>query len=75
MQGFDHFEDNVHYIEKSTYQIWDQKNIGLIYLYYIPTTVVHTSDENIFGRDALIENSIIKMAAFPDMRDPIEDVV
>jgi predicted ester cyclase len=75
MRGFDEFEDIVHYIEKSTYQIWDQKNIGLIYRYYTPTTVVHTSDGDTFGRDAVIENSIIKMAAFPDIRDLIDDVV
>jgi hypothetical protein len=75
MQGFDDFEDIVHYIEKSTYQIWDQKNIGLIYRYYTPTTVVHTSDGDTFGRDAVIENSIIKMTAFPDTRDLIENVV
>jgi predicted ester cyclase len=75
MRGFDEFEDIVHYIEKSTYQIWDQKNIGLIYRYYTPSTVVHTSDGDVFGRDAVVENSIIKMAAFPDTRDLIEDVV
>lgn len=75
MQGFEEFEDIVHYIEKSTYQIWDEKNIGLIYRYYTPTTVVHTSDGDTFGRDAVIENSVIKMAAFPDIRDLIEDVV
>ena len=75
MQGFDDFEDIVHYIEKSTYQIWDQKNIGLIYRYYTPSTVVHTSDGDTFGRDAVIENSIIKMAAFPDIRELIDDVV
>lgn len=75
MQSFDDFEHIVHYIEKSTYQIWDQKNIGPIYRYYTPTTVVHTSDGDTFGRDAVIENSLIKMAAFPDIRDLIEDVV
>lgn len=75
MQGFDDFEDVVHYIEKSTYQIWDLKDIGLIYRYYTPTTVVHTSDGDTFGRDTVIENSLIKMAAFPDIRDFIEDTV
>lgn len=75
MQGFEDFEDVVHYIEKSTYRIWDEKNIGMIYRYYTPTTIVHTSDGDTFGRDAVIENSIAKMAAFPDIRDFIEDVV
>ena len=75
MQGFDEFENVVHFIEKSTYQIWDQKNIGLIYRYYTPSTVVHTSDGDVFGRDAVIESSIIKMAAFPDIKGLIDDVV
>jgi predicted ester cyclase len=75
MRGFDDFEDIVHYIEKSTYQIWDLKNIGLIYRYYTPTTVVHTSDGDTFGYEEVVRNSTIKMAAFPDIRDLIEDVV
>jgi predicted ester cyclase len=75
MRGFDEFEDIVHYIEKSTYQIWDQKNIGLIYRYYTPTTVVHTSDGDTFGYEEVVRNSTIKMAAFPDIRDLIEDVI
>lgn len=75
MLGFDDFTDIVHYIEQSTYQIWDLKNIGLIYRFYTPTTVVHTSDGDTFGRDAVIANSLTKMAAFPDIRDCIEDTV
>ena len=75
MLGFDDFRDIVHYIEKSTYQIWDQKNLGLIYRYYTPTTVVHTSDGDTFGYEEVVRNSTIKMAAFPDIRDLIEDVV
>lgn len=75
MEGFDDFSDIVHYIEKSTYQIWDQKNLGLIYRYYTPTTVVHTSDGDTFGYEEVVRNSTIKMAAFPDIRDLIDDVV
>jgi predicted ester cyclase len=75
MAGFDDFTDIVHYIEKSTYHIWDLKNIGLIYRFYTPTTVVHTSDGDTFGRDAVIANSLTKMAAFPDIRDFIEDTI
>jgi predicted ester cyclase len=75
MEGFGDFSDIVHYIEKSTYQIWDQKNLGLIYRYYTPTTVVHTSDGDTFGYEEVVRNSTIKMAAFPDIRDLIDDVV
>ena len=75
MRGFDEFSDIVDYIKKSTYQIWDRRNIGLIYRYYTPTTVVHTSDGDTFGRDQVIVNSLTKMAGFPDIRDFIEDVI
>ncbi len=75
MVGYDDFTDIVDYIEKSTYHIWDLKNIGLIYRMYTPTTVVHTSDGDTFGRDAVIANSLTKMAAFPDIRDFITDTI
>jgi len=75
MAGFEDFDDIVHYIKKSTYQIWDLKNIGLIYRYYTPTTVVHTSDGDTYGRDIVVANSLTKMAGFPDIRDYIDDVV
>ncbi len=75
MEGFDDFTDIVHYIDKTTYHIWDLKNIGLIYRFYTPTTVVHTSDGDTFGRDTVIANSLTKMAAFPDIRDFIEDTI
>lgn len=74
-EGFDDFTDIVDYIIQTTYRIWDKKNIGLIYKYYTPTTVVHTSDGDTFGRDQVIINSLTKMAAFPDIRDFVEDVV
>ena len=75
MQGFEDFTDIVQYIEKTTYHIWDRKNIGLIYRFYTPTTVVHTSDGDTFGRETVIANSLTKMAAFPDVRDFIEDTI
>lgn len=75
MAGFDEFTDVVDYIEKSTSWIWDHKNPGLIYRFYTPLTVVHTSDDDTFGRDIVIENTIKKMAAFPDIRDYVQDTI
>jgi predicted ester cyclase len=75
MLGFDDWTDIVDYIVRSTYRIWDLKDIGLIYRMYTPTTVVHTSDGDTYGRDTVIANSHTKMAGFPDIRDFIEDVV
>jgi len=75
MQGFADFTDIVDYIKKTTYAIWDLKNIGLISRFYTPTTLVHTSDGDTFGRDTVIANSLTKIAAFPDIRDFITDVI
>lgn len=75
MADFPEFDGIVDYIEKTTGWIWDFKNPGLIYRYYTPLTVVHTSDGDTFGRDAVIENSIKKMAAFPDIKDHVQETI
>lgn len=75
MAGYDDFDNIVDYIKKTTYTIWDLKHIGMIYRFYTPTTIVHTSDGDTFGRDTVIANSLTKMAAFPDIRDYITDVI
>ena len=67
--------DIVDYILRSTHQIWDEKLIGRIYDYYLPRSVVHTSDGEIYGRDQVVRLTTIRQAAFPDTRDFIEDVI
>lgn len=69
------FADVVDFVEGTTAQIWDDKNPGLIAQWYTPTTVVHTSTGDIFGKDAVIESAILKMAAFPDIKDHVEDTI
>lgn len=71
----DGFADVVEFVERTTAMIWDEKNPGLIARWYTPTTVVHTSDGDVYGRDAVIASSIRKMAAFPDIRDHVEDTI
>ena len=75
MPGFQPFMDPVDYIVKCTYEIWDQKGIGEIYRYYKHNALVHTSDGDTYGRDRVIENCLIKMAGYPDIRDYIDDVI
>lgn len=75
MEGFDDFMDPVDYIVKCTYEIWDQKGIGEIYKYYKHNALVHTSDGDTYGRDRVIENCLIKLAGYPDIRDYIDDVI
>lgn len=71
----DGFGDVVEFVERTTAMIWDDKNPGLVARWYTPTTVVHTSDGDVYGRDAVIASSIRKMAAFPDIRDHVEDTI
>jgi predicted ester cyclase len=65
----------VAFVERTTAMIWDDKNPGLVARWYTPTTVVHTSDGDVYGRDAVIASAIRKMAAFPDIRDHVEDTI
>lgn len=65
----------VAFIGRSTGAIWDEHKPGVIAAYYTPTTIVHTPEGDIFGRDAVIERAIQKMAAFPDIKDHITDVI
>ena len=69
------FSGIVDFVERTTKFIWNHHNPGLIARYYTPTTIVHTPDGDICGRDAVIEGCVKKMAAFPDIKDHISDTI
>lgn len=76
LQGFDDdYVDIVDYIVRSTYKIWEQKGIGLIYDHYRHNAVIHTSDGLTYGRDKVIADSLKTMSAFPDIRLYADDVI
>lgn len=75
MPGFGEWRDPVDYITRHTYDIWDDKGMGKIYKHYKHNALVHTSDGVTYGRDQVIENSVMKMAGYPDIKDYIDDVI
>lgn len=76
LSGFDpDYVDFVDYIIRSTYKIWENKGIGLIYDHYRHNAIIHTSDGMTYGRDKVIADSLKTMAAFPDIRLYADDVI
>lgn len=76
LRGFPaRFSDLVDYIVKITHEIWEERAIGRLYEYYGTNMRIHTSDGEVFGRDAVIEQTIQALAAFPDRRLIAEEVI
>ncbi|MBC8263955.1 MAG: ester cyclase [Anaerolineales bacterium] len=75
MQLSDDFEDAVDFIKQSLSEIWDRKQIGKIYDVYQHNAQVHTPDGDLYGREDIIRSATFRLAAFPNIRCSIEDVV
>jgi predicted ester cyclase len=76
MSGFDEeFTNVVDYILRITDRIWKEKNIGSIARYYAPDSVIHTLGGPVYGSEAVIQNTIQTLAAFPDRRLQAENVI
>jgi len=74
--GFrDDYVDIVHYIVRCTHDIWEGGDIGLIYSHYTHNVRVHLSDTMLYGRDAMVENTIQRQAGFPNARVYADDVI
>jgi predicted ester cyclase len=67
LRGFDEdYVDIVDYIIRCTHRIWEEKRIHLIRSHYSPDCVLHTLAGEIRGAEAVVENTIRTLAAFPD---------
>jgi predicted ester cyclase len=76
MRGFDpEFVDIVDYIVRITHRIWEEKGVGRLYDYYAHNVVIHTSDGDIYGREAVIAATLQTLAAYPERRLFAEDVI
>ncbi len=76
MKGFaPKFHDIVDYIVKVTHEIWEERAIGRLYDYYGTNMRIHTSNGDIYSRDAVIENTIQALAAFPNRRLYADEVI
>jgi predicted ester cyclase len=76
LQGFDDdYVDIVDYIVRCTHKIWEEGAIGLIYTHYSHHAVIHTSDGMVYGREKMVEDTIQRQAAFPNLRAFADDVI
>ncbi|WP_152040187.1 ester cyclase [Salinigranum salinum] len=62
-------------IEQSTHEIWDQKLVGKIYDYYADDVVVHAAGGDIVGSEALVQDTLARLHAFPETEMNIEKVI
>jgi predicted ester cyclase len=76
MRGFDgRHADIVDYIIGITYEIWEEKKIGLIYDYYAKDSVIHTPAGDVLGVQAVVDNTVQQLSLFPDRRLFPEDII
>ena len=54
------------FILRITEDIWERKNIGLIYDCYSEDVPIHTLGGEVIGAEAVVRNTIKTLAAFPD---------
>ena len=76
LKGFrEDYVDIVHYIVRCTHDIWEKGDVGLIYTHYTHNARVHLADTMIYGRDAVVENTLQRQAGFPNARAYADDVI
>ncbi len=67
LRGFDEdYVDIVDYIIRCTHRIWEEKRIHLIRTHYSPDCILHTLAGEVCGAEAVVDNTIKTLAAFPD---------
>ncbi len=76
LEGFDErYVDIVDYIVRCTHDIWQDKQMGLIYSHYAYNCPVWTSDGLSYGREGVIASSIQALYMSPDRRGYADEVV
>ncbi len=56
------------FVLRITEDIWERKNIGLIYDCYAEDAPIHTLGGEVIGAEAVVRNTIKTLAAFPDRK-------
>ena len=79
VQGMDGFEpcysDIVDYIIRCTHKIWDERDVGLIYTHYTHNIVLYTPLANIYNREAVVRDTIQRLASLPERHGMATHVV
>lgn len=76
MKNFDpKWRDFPHFIIGITKEIWEDRQIALLDRCYAPEIVVRGAGGMKIGNQAVIDDTMAKMAAFPDLQILAEDVI
>ncbi|MDP9363499.1 MAG: ester cyclase, partial [Chloroflexota bacterium] len=76
LRGFDpEYVDIVDYIVRCTHRIWEEMGVGLIYTHYRHNSVIHAGNDEVYGREAVVANTLQTLAAFPDRKLYADEVV
>ncbi|CAA9534023.1 MAG: hypothetical protein AVDCRST_MAG49-116 [uncultured Thermomicrobiales bacterium] len=76
LRGFDdEYADIVDYIIRCTHRIWEELGVGLIYTHYRHNSVIHAGNDDVYGREAVVANTLQTLAAFPDRKLYGDDVI
>jgi predicted ester cyclase len=67
LDGFDpDYVDIVDYIVRCTHRIWEEKRLHLIRTHYSADCALHTLAGEVVGAEAVVDNTVKTLAAFPD---------
>lgn len=76
MKGFEEeYTDIIDYIVRITHRIWEEYYVGLIYDYYRHNSRVMDEYAVIHGRETIVENTLISVNAFPDLRGFADEII
>lgn len=76
MKNFDpKWQDFPHFIIGITKEIWEDRQINLLDTCYAPNIIVRSAGGMKIGNQAVIDDTLAKMAAFPDLQILAEDVI
>lgn len=76
LRGFDpQYTDIVDFIVRVTHQIWDERDIGLIYDCYTHNAVLYHSLGVMFDRETIVRDTIQRLVSFPERRGMATQVI
>ena len=76
LAGFDEdYTDIVDYIVRCTHKIWEEKAVGLIYTHYAHNVLVHYASGIMYGREAMVVNTLQRIAVYAERRAYADDVI
>lgn len=76
LDGFDDcYTDIVDYIVRCTHKIWDERDVGLIYTHYTHNAAVYYTNNAVYDRETIVQDTIARLVAFPERRGQATQVI